>query len=318
MEREQLPDRSEELNNQDGVEFEEGNEDPAIIDLELHPTGNDATGYRTRNDPSQPYQRAKITERNGVVGAQCRMIDVVHGRLGSADSYDGDEEAPATLIVLDFAFGSHKNARRIKAAQITFQFISTCGDEEEGPSVVSIEPCGSFVLAETTRPVETTISTGLDIGATPVAGFHAGAHLGWERSTSKSKNDSVRLEGKRHQLGRDYGDDDAATWTLLENSTEKTGIPSSLRAVILLKRPDDLPFQCIFSLKLEADLRTSLESAFGAVFGKKIIDDPVLFDPSRKPTKRQKETFNLDSLASEDLVAQSAVVNKNVLNSGPR
>jgi hypothetical protein len=246
------------------------------------------------------------------------MIDVVHGRYGSFDGDDEDDETPATIILLDFAFSSSKIGRRIKAAQITFQFKGEAEDGEDSPSVARIEPCGSFVMEETTRSVDTTISAGVDVGAPPIAGFQAGAHLGWERTTTKTSPDCIRLEGKKHQLGKDYGDDDAATWTLLENATDKTGIPSSLRTVILLKRRYDGPFRCTFSLKLEVDTKTSLENALGAVFGKRVIDDPVLFDPARKPTNRQINKYDINSLASMDLVALSAVVYKNVLNSGPK
>lgn len=52
-----------------------------LISLELLPSGPDVSAYRTRNDPRQPCQRPAITERDGVVGAQCRMVNVVHGRL---------------------------------------------------------------------------------------------------------------------------------------------------------------------------------------------------------------------------------------------
>ncbi|KAJ4286234.1 hypothetical protein N0V90_013268 [Kalmusia sp. IMI 367209] len=283
------------------------------ISLELLPSGADSSAYRTRNDPSQPYQRAKITERGGAVGAECRMVDVVHGRLGSLEGYEEFEDAKATLIILDFAFDSRKNTRRIESAKTTFHFQATGGGDDD-PAVVRIDPDGRFELVETSHTVDTTTNLGLDIGAPPIAGFQAGAQVGWEQSTSRVKQDSTRLVGWKHQIDRDYGEDNAASWTLLENSTEKTGVPTSMRACILLKRENDLPFQCIFSLKLEVDLKSSLEKTMGMVFGKKLIDDPILFDPSRKPTKRQLEIFDINSLSSPSLAARSRVISKNVLD----
>lgn len=286
-----------------------------LIGLELLPSGPDNSAYRTRNDPRQPYQRPTVTARDGVVGAQCRMVNVVHGRLGHLEGYEDDEDAKATLIILDFTFDNRKNARRIKSVQTTFHFQAKDGEETD-PAVVRIDPDGRFELVETSHPVDTTTKFGLEIGAPPIAGFQAGTQVGWERSTSKVKQDSTLLVGWKHLHGseRDFGEENAASWTMLENSTEKTGVPTSMRASVLLKRDNDLPFQCLFSLKLEVDMKSAFEIAVRSVFGQKLIDDPILFDPSRKPTKRQLEMFDINSLASPSLEARSDVVFKNVLD----
>ena len=286
-----------------------------LIGLELLPFGPDASAYRTRNDPRQSYQRPTITERDGVVGAQCRMVNVVHGRLGPLEGYEDEEDARATLIILDFAFDNRKNARRIKSVKTTFHFQAKDGEETD-PAVVRIDPDGRFELVETSRPVDTTTNFGLEIGAPPVAGFQAGTQVGWEGGTSKVKQDSTLLVGRKHLHGteRDFGEDNAALWTMLENSTDKRGVPTSMRASILLKRDNDLPFQCLFSLKLEVDMKSAFEKAIRSVFGQKLIDDPILFDPSRKPTKRQLQMFDINSLASPSHGARSGVILKNVLD----
>lgn len=165
-------------------------------------------------------------------------------------------------------FDHRKNARRIKSVKITFHFQAKDGEETE-PAVVRIDPDGRFELVETSRPVDTTTSFGLEIGAPPVVGFQAGARVGWEQSTSKVKHDSTFLVGRKHLLGseRDFGEDNAVSWTMLENSTEKTGVFTSMRASILLKRNNDLPFQCLFFLTLEVDMKSAFEIAIHSVFG---------------------------------------------------
>lgn len=290
-----------------------------LIGLELLPSGPDASAYRTRNDPRQPYQRPTITDREGVVGAQCRMVNVVHGRLGPLEGYEDDEDARATLIILDFTFDNRQNARRIKSVKTLFHFQAKDGEETD-PTVARIDPDGRFEQLETSRPVDTTTKLGLQIGAPPIVGFQASTQVGWERSTSKVKQDSTVLVGRKHLHGseRDFGEDNAASWTMLENSTEKTGVPTSMRASILLKRDNDLPFQCLFSLKLEVDMKSAFETAINSVFGQKLIDDPILFDPSRKPTKKQFQMFDVNSLASPSLGAASRVIFKNVLGGAVR
>lgn len=296
----------------ESIPNEEMNE-VTTINLDLLPTGKNTSGYRTKNDDKKPLERSTITNRGGVVGARCDMVDVIHGRLGLLDGSEEDEDAPATLINLNFTFDSRKSARRIKAAEVTFHFIKTDGCEDEDPAVVRIEPMGPKVLVETSRPVETERSLGVNIGAPPFGGFQAGAELGWVQNTSKVMHDSTRVVGAKSQIDRDYGDDNAASWYLLENSTERSGVPTSMRASILLKRQSDLPFQCVFTMKLEPDLKTAIETSVQTVFGQKVIDDPILFNPTRKPNKRQMEKFTISSLTTTDLKSLSGVVSKTVL-----
>lgn len=292
----------------------EGMREAATFSLDLFPTGDDASGYRTSNDPSEPYQRRTITNREGVMVAKCILSQVVHGRLGPLEGFDEDEDAPATLIVLDFTFDSLKKAGRIEAAEVTFHFTEGSGSEDGDPAVVRIQPAGSMKLVETSQSVDTKTSGGFNIGAPPLAGFEAGAQLNWEQSKTKVAHDAIRLVGTTRQEGRDFGDDNAASWHLFENTTQKTGVPTAVRASILLKREHDRPFQCIFKMKLKLDFKSSLENAFNTVMGQRVIDDPVLFDPAKKPTKRQLELFDVGKLASTDLRLLSSVISKTVLD----
>lgn len=60
-------------------------------------------------------------------------------------------------------------------------------------------------------------------------------------------------------------------------------------------------------------MKSAFEIAIHSVFGQKLIDDPILFDPSKKLTKRQLQMFDINSLASPSLGALSTVIFKNVL-----
>jgi hypothetical protein len=49
----------------------------------------------------------------------------------------------------------------------------------------------------------------------------------------------------------------------LDNQTAKTGVPTLMRTVVLLKRKDGNPFQCV----VKTDARVDIKSTFKRVFG---------------------------------------------------
>lgn len=276
--------------------------EPYAIDIELFPTGDDTSGYRTRNhpSPSRQNQRTLITNREGVIFSKCTMKDVVHGRLGEIE---GSLDDPATLIVLKFEFGSSMNKRRIKAARIKLQFIDSNnrhGEDREDPNVLRMYPEGDFRLTKTSHILETKTSGGLNLGAPPIVGLQAGGQITWEETRTRQVHDSVRLHGRTALLGMEHGDVNTAIWTLLENHTDKTGVPAELCVSVLLTRHSDRPFQCIFEMELELDTRSALEKVL-RVMGKRNVDDPILFDPATRPTKKQLEIYPVDRLVSTDL-----------------
>lgn len=71
--------------------------------------------------------------------------------------------------------------------------------------------------------------------------------------------DATKVTGSIDTRGRTFGAANSASWTLLENSTTKTGVPSTMCTAILLKREDDSQFRCIFDLEVKADLVSSIE-----------------------------------------------------------
>ena len=108
-----------EVSNNDLVQTEEeyeDDDDDDVFDIMLNPGGDEGSSFRTRNDPSAPYQRTNVTERKGALDIRCTCLDVIHGLVSP------DAEEFATIIVLNFRFDSRKTARRILAVNITLQF----------------------------------------------------------------------------------------------------------------------------------------------------------------------------------------------------
>ncbi|KAF2135823.1 uncharacterized protein K452DRAFT_292931 [Aplosporella prunicola CBS 121167] len=273
----------------------------------LNPTGDEGSSYRLLNDPAAPYQRKNVTERKGAVDVRCSLEDVIHG-LPDPDN----ERYFASLIILKFTFDSRRTGRRIKAANISLQFAAM-EDGGNDPEVTKIAPDGSFNLVETTHQVAEKRSTGLNIGAPPFAGAKASVDFGWERSTSREAKNATKVVGSIDTRGNTYGQSDTASWTLMENSTTKDGVPSKMRAAILLRRRDEKPFQCFFEIHATTDFKSSIEKLFGS----RTRDDPIWFKPELEPTNSLQE-YDDTALDSVDIEKLSGVTFATILDDAIR
>jgi hypothetical protein len=247
------------------------------FDIDLFPTGDAGSSFRTQNDPSAPYQRPNYIERKGAVDIRCSCLDVAHG-LFSAES-----GVYATLIVLQFRFDARKQGRRFQSVDISLEFK---GMErgQVGPEVVGIAPDGRMSLVPTTQKEEVTHNAGLELGgAAPVGGLSLTGSIGWRKQVSRETSNHTTVIGSIDLKGRNWGPSNCASWTLLENEVTKTGVPTLMRTGLLLKRKDQDPFQCVVKIGATVDSRSRLERMFGGK-GREPRDDPVLFDPEIEST----------------------------------
>lgn len=275
---------------------DESYDENLLFDIGLSHTGDDGSSFRTQNDPAAPYQRKNVAERKGAIDIRCTCLDVIHGLL-SADNYDDR----ATLIVLKFNFDSRKRARRVASANISLEFSSEQPSQGD-PEVYRIAPFESMAMVPTTALEEKKRWVDLKLRAPPLAGFQAGTELGWERTAISERTDATRIIGTMDLRGRNYGEPNSVSWTLLENETQGTGVPTTLRTAILLKRRNDVRFQCTVKLDVKVDFRSKLERMIGG----KLKDDPVLFDPDMDPTNRL-EVYDILNLGAVDLERISGI-----------
>ncbi|KAG9237405.1 hypothetical protein BJ875DRAFT_453858 [Amylocarpus encephaloides] len=257
------------------------------FDIDMFPTGDCDSGFHTRNNPSDPYQRTNIVNRKGAVDIKCSCVDVVHGRY--------DEGSYGTLLVLLFRFDPRRRARRVASANISLMFSGMKAGASR-PEVMAISLDGRFSMQETTRSEEVTRGGDVSLGVSAMQSVEASAGCFWERTTSADVTDSTTVVGSIDLIGFDYGPDNCASWSLLENATRKEGVPSSMRVGILLRRKTRDEFKCLVEIKAEADFKTGLEMMFGS----RPKDDPVLFKPSMPPTSKLMK-YELDSLGDFDL-----------------
>ncbi len=113
----------------------------------------------------------------------------------------------------------------------------------------------------------------------------------YELSTQVTGTDQIVISGAERNeydddtMGEEVGDPDrcnVAEWRLFENSTTRSGLPSSFQTAVLLERRngDKARFTATFTIRAEMDDVTDALVAFKRFFGLVPRDDPIIFDPS--------------------------------------
>ncbi|KAM0415653.1 hypothetical protein ACHAPT_013403 [Fusarium lateritium] len=256
-----------ETKNNNGYDRES---DETSISIGLNKTGERGSGYRTRNDPSAPFQRATVTERRGIIQVRCKSREVIHGGL-SPDSEDN-----ATLLVYDLHLDTTRKSRRILAATLEFEFRSS--------------------VPGTPAPEEESLTRGAEVNAGVSQFAEVGGTVKWEKTVRRTTSDDARVTG--HIFSDDYGKGVGASWVLHENSSIQSGTPSFMRCAILLNRKyDEGNFECKITIKAEADWKSEMDKLFGST----PKDDPILFDSTLPPTNKLRKEYDIENLGAIDL-----------------
>ncbi|KAH7008328.1 hypothetical protein EDB80DRAFT_434183 [Ilyonectria destructans] len=273
--------------NLKGLEQEQ---DVEVFDVGMFEGGSEGSGFHTKNNPKDPYQRSEVIQRTGHgVDIRCTLIDAVHGSMSE------DSDFWATLLVLQFRFDPQKRARRVSEATIELRFdVSDTNNELPEVEAVSFDGNYSFLPSKQSE----TIVTGVDGGIGASYGAELNASLKWEKTVARDTADATTVSGGKLVLDN-MPPNRVAKWTLLENKTLKTGVPASIQVAVRIKRRDEAVFTCIPKLQCKADKWTSLQSFFGRV----PEDDPVLLKPDMKATNKLKvyDTEELGSINLQEL-----------------
>lgn len=288
----------DDLVDDSGEEDEDLDEASALVDLS--PTGDSGSHYRLRNDPASPFQRETAVERRGVIEIQCKAREIVHGKLSSSlDVSDYDAKPYATLLVYDIHMNTSKASRRIVSARVEFEFFSSV-QNAPAPTVHKIGPFGRLSVLPTSQEETKTVGGELGLSGGPEMVASLGVKGTVEKSVSRTTTDEARVMGS---IWHDtYEHPVIAQWNLHENQSAKSGVPSFLRCAILLARAEENLFEATVKIKAETDWKSSLQSSAVRMLGGTPHDDPILFDPSRKPTnKLRKAGYDTENLGELDL-----------------
>lgn len=275
-------------------------EDLVPLGISLYPEG-DASGLHMLNDPMDPFQRDTIIERNRRVDVRCEHKDIVHGNW----SAEGDELC--TLIVLEFQFAPGGTARRIKEAHVEMEF-APLNASPRSLEVQDMYPKGVFHVEPTTQE-ETLIHSGSANVGGGALGLQIGAELKAEHTVRRESSDTTLVKGSINHKGRHWGPKNSVSWTLLENSTAKTGVVSHIQAAVRLRRQHMEHFKAIVTIRIKADVMTNIGSYF-----RTDKDDEVFYNPERQPPSTDRlEKYDVNNLGAFDLKSASGVTFKTAL-----
>ncbi|KAI0902148.1 hypothetical protein F4806DRAFT_445845 [Annulohypoxylon nitens] len=158
-----------------------------------------------------------------------------------------------------------------------------------------------MTLAPSTQTETVTKSIEVNSGGS-LFGAEIGSSWRWEKAINRETKNATTIVGSIDLKGRNYGASNAASWTLLENESIKTGVPAHFRVAIVLSREGDEEFYSTFKIRTQVDTL----SRFTRLFGSVPKDDPIRYDPTIPSTNRLQQ-YNINSLGGIDLQELSAV-----------
>ncbi|KAI0437607.1 hypothetical protein F4803DRAFT_141410 [Xylaria telfairii] len=254
---------------------------------------SNSSNVHIQNSVKDPWQRGTVIERNNErISVSCVSRDIVHGLYSDDNNNDEQEPQHCSLIVLHFRFDPIDLGRRIKKVQAKVKFSAINGDDDD-PVVDKIAPDGLFSVHPTTQNEQVTVEVVGKAGG-GVMGAELGVELKRGKVVEKDVTNAGTVRGAMETLGRNWGMHNTASWTLLENSTDKTGAPVSLRASILVTRDPAVNFQAHFTLVVTPDNLTQAQTWFKS----NPKADPVLYKVDMSPTNKlrnyNKETIDDD------------------------
>lgn len=250
-----------------------------LHDIPLLEEGDPNSGFRTKNAPGSKA-RGLLVDRGDALVLRSALVNVTNGDF--APQGDG-----ATLLIFEFTFLSMKNSRRFKSGKITLRFEDASGNVRNRPVVHKIAPEGNVAINKTTstREIHQAINAGIKGEA-----VGTGGELGyvWETTKMEETDHATKMAGTKRLLS-DFGQDDSVVWSLEEDPVKKQGIPSFLRAAVLLRRRDDVPFRFTIAVETGVDF----EGKFRRLLG---LDKPDPVDPVELDQETDLEELGIASL----------------------
>lgn len=203
----------------------------------------------------------------------------------------------ATLLVYGFKFLSRRTTR-IKEADILFEFKSLSTSlSSMGPSVSQVRPKGQHRMQETIQNEARKIGLSSNIGPS-IPGVDAGLTWSLEENKSKDTKHYTIVTGD-NPADQVYGDHFQAQFTLAENRSQESGIPTELTVVILLERDNDDDFAMNPQIRVTPDLKTRMVSLASS----RPPDDPIYFHVEEPPFNKldSRTIIDQDNLGATDL-----------------
>ncbi|CAI0644530.1 unnamed protein product [Colletotrichum noveboracense] len=253
-------------------DYESISDDATSFTMDMRPQGQPG-GLHVRNRHGETQRTVATQFHLGSrrkpafnVGAIAKAI--IHG------TFDQDSRTPATLLVYDFSFFSHRSTR-IKEANISFEFRAKKGSASIGPTVTEVAPFGRHVMMQTTETVTKTV--GGEGGVSGGAVVNVNTNLRAERSVEKVTTHAAKVVG--NNPCDEWSNYPLAQWSLQENESQQNGIMTLFRACVLLTRDTEEDFELLPDVQVTPDLKTRL----GSLMAFRRSDDPIILAPASEP-----------------------------------
>ncbi|KAI1167465.1 hypothetical protein F5B18DRAFT_601871 [Nemania serpens] len=283
-------------------------DEPLIVNLNEEPIEDGE--FRTRNEKDQNF-RPNLVDRGNTLSTKVDIVGITHGKISKNAGF-------ATMLVFELRFLA-TGGRRFKKATVTFRFEDAGGATASDPVVHAIAPKDKWALNKTERVqnVKWSINTGANVGSDPAA---VEAGILWEMEEPKNRTYYTGLVGEKRLMRRDWtGEANAVIWTLEENKDKTDGIPTLLRAAVLLRRRENVPFSFTVKVKTDVDFVGEVKTLFG--LERKDPIDPVEVDPANFPeaglatiSSLDPQLHNLDKMDKLNLKKVAGVMVSTVLD----
>lgn len=249
------------------------------ISLDLFEASLDEGQVRRGNNPAEQIERMVITDRSPSSRYKVQVIlsACVHGYL------DTEKTKPASLILVDYSLNATANGAVFASIDTSFEFQTYPPDLNKlAPQVAAYAP-----FKEPVRLNESTANKSKK--HQPSAKFSpqfAGVGAG---EVAYGVETAVEHEQKYFDLGqsgRDYDPKERAYrvwWNVIQNRSQKLGIPPKLRLAILVERTSNDKFHGVFKIAPRGGIGYFLDHLKEKWLRKTVYDDPVIFEPSVDP-----------------------------------
>ncbi|KAF5010798.1 hypothetical protein FDECE_3060 [Fusarium decemcellulare] len=277
------------------------------FDFDLHPKGEHGD-FRVRNLDGEDFRTLLVDTPNASspLSIKINLIEVHHGQMQN----DQAQVVGASLIVLDMRFMSSEEGRRYKRIVVDLEFFdkeSFRGGKKTDhlPIVASLAPKDRHWLNKTMRDKH------VQYGATTTAGanvipvtLEAGAH--WEVDYSKSTSFKATVQGRTVRSIRYSPKENGVQWTMEENTDQDDGVPSFLRAAVLLHRTPESssrPFLARVNVNSSVDLGSQSRRMCSFTTDTDNCIDTVAFHPD----KTQFRNHSFTGITTADLKDMGAL-----------
>jgi hypothetical protein len=254
------------------------------MEMDLFEASLDEGTIRQRNDPYNEIQRSVITDRGltSPYKIQALLKACIHGTM------DHETKKPASLILVDYKLLNTKEGSYFASVTTRFTFSehenTNSGNENlvAAPSVVAYAPFEEPVrFNETTGDV--TRHSKLDVAMRPgIKGMSVG-EIDFSKEKGSSHEQRYFDQGVASRNFDAHGRANSVWWNLIQNRSQKVGIPPTFGVAILVERENDLKFEAGFNIAVRGGFGVAANNLEDKWLRRTTVDDPIIFDPSCPP-----------------------------------